>query len=104
MGEIALWGTFEALPGKDREAENFFAETSKIVAAEAGITGFYAVKIGPGEYGMFQTHADEAALEVHQGGAVGKDAVTRAVGGIFAAAPKMTRSTVFRSKTPDTGS
>ena len=103
MGDIALWGTFEVLPGKERQAENFFAETGRTVAAEAGTTSFYATKIGPGRYGMFQTYADEAALESHQAGAAGKDAVTRAVGAIFAAAPEMTRSVVVHSKTPDRG-
>lgn len=99
MSDIALWGTFEALPGKEQEAENFLAET---VGAETGTTGFYAVKIGPGEYGMFQTYADEAALQAHQAGAVGRDAVVGAVGEIFAAPPRMTRSAVFHTKFPNT--
>lgn len=103
MGEIALWGTFEALPGKDHEAEDFFAETGEIVATEAGTTSFYAVKIGPGKYGMFETYADESALQVHQAGPAGQDTVMGAVGVVFAAAPEMSRSIVFHSKIPVPG-
>lgn len=102
MSAIALWGVFDVLPGKDQQAENFFAETGRTVTEEPGTTSFYAVQVGPGRYGMFQVYADEAALAAHQAGAAGKDAVTRAVGSIFASAPEMTRSVVLHRKAPDT--
>lgn len=99
-GGIALWGTFEALPGRDPEAESFFAQTARTVAGEPGTTICYAVRIGSGRYGMFQVYTDQAALDAHQAGAAGKDAVESAVGEIFASAPQMTRSTVIHAKAP----
>lgn len=94
MSELAVWATITILPGQQEEAERFFARSREILDAEPGTTSFAAVRIDDTTYGVFDTFADQAALDAHIAGGSGRDAVFGAVGTVFAAPPVITNCTV----------
>jgi quinol monooxygenase YgiN len=94
MSELAVWATITVLPGRQAEAERFFARSRAILDAEPGTTSFFVVRIDDETYGVFDTFADRAALEAHIEGGSGRDAVYAQVGTLFAAPPAITNATV----------
>ncbi|SER16432.1 putative quinol monooxygenase [Lentzea albida] len=95
-GELAIWATLKVLPGKQEEAERFFAFSKEVLDAEPGTTSFFAVKVDDETYGIFDTFTDQEALDVHIEGASGKKAVFDLVGTVFAAPPVITGSVVLQ--------
>jgi quinol monooxygenase YgiN len=94
MPELAVWATMTILPGKAAEAEAFLARSREVLDAEPGTTSFVAVRIDEHTYGVFDTFADQQALDDHIAGGSGKQAVGDAVGTIFASFPTITNCVV----------
>jgi quinol monooxygenase YgiN len=94
--ELAIWATLKVLPGKQAEAEEFFAFSKDVLDAEPGTTSFFAVKVDDETYGIFDTFTDQAALDVHIEGASGEQAVQDLVGTVFAGPPVITGSVVVQ--------
>jgi len=68
--KFAIWATMEAREGKEQEAQDFLVEAALRLEAEPGTTSFRAMRIGPKEFAIFNTFADEAALQAHVTGEV----------------------------------
>jgi quinol monooxygenase YgiN len=66
----ALWVALEAKPGKEKELENFLTGALPVVPAEPATVNWYAVRMGPGKFGIFDTFADDAGREAHLQGKV----------------------------------
>jgi quinol monooxygenase YgiN len=66
----ALWVALEAKPGKEKELENFLTGALPVVQAEPATVTWYAVRMGPGKFGIFDTFADDAGREAHLQGKV----------------------------------
>ena len=66
----ALWVALEAKPGKEKELENFLTDALPVVQAEPATVTWYAVRMGPGKFGIFDTFADDAGREAHLQGKV----------------------------------
>jgi quinol monooxygenase YgiN len=67
---FAVWATMEAREGKEAEARAFLEEAARRLETEPGTTSFRAMQIGPRTFSIFNTFADEAALQAHVTGAV----------------------------------
>jgi quinol monooxygenase YgiN len=74
-GEIA---TLQARPGKEVDVEQFLSLATPLVAAEVGTTAWFAFKIGPGVFGIFDTFRDEEGRKAHINGEVAKALFARA--------------------------
>jgi hypothetical protein len=59
-------------PGKEAEVEEFLKSAQPLVAQEAGTTAWYAIKIGPAAFGIFDTFVDEEGRSAHVSGAIAK--------------------------------
>ena len=66
----ALWVALEAKPGKEKELETFLSGALPIVQAEPATVTWYAIRMGPGKFGIFDTFADDAGREAHLQGQV----------------------------------
>ena len=62
--------TLEALPGKADEVERLLREARAIVEAEDGTIAWFAVRLGPTTFGIFDVFFDEAARQAHLSGQV----------------------------------
>ena len=60
MDRFALLALLEAKPGKEKEVEEFLKSAQPMAAQEPGTSTWYAVKLGPARFGIFDTFRDEA--------------------------------------------
>jgi quinol monooxygenase YgiN len=72
MDTVALWAMLEAKPGKEREVEDFLKSAQPLAVKETGTTTWYALKIGPSRFGIFDTFADESGRAAHLNGEIAK--------------------------------
>lgn len=72
MERYALLGLVQAKPGKEAQVEAFLKSAVRLAEAEPGTVSWYAVKLGGGRFGIFDTFADEAGREAHLNGEIAK--------------------------------
>src|SRR5438094_94014 len=60
MNGKALWVVLEAKSGKEAEVEKFLQAGQGLVEAEPKTVSWFAIKIGPSTYGIFDTFADDS--------------------------------------------
>ena len=93
-----LFATLEAVPGKEDELERLLVGAQSIVEAEPKTTSWFALRMGRGEYGIFDAFPDDAGREAHlQGGVV---AALRAHPELVDGSPRSRRSTSSRTRSP----
>ena len=75
---IGLLVRLEARPGKEADAEAFLKSTQPLALDEKGTLKWYAIKLGPGKFGIFDTFANEGGRDAHLSGEVAKALGARA--------------------------
>src|ERR1700722_14238557 len=98
MSKLAIWAQLEAKPGKEKELEAFLKSAQPLAEREAGTVSWYAIKLGPGKYGIFHTFADENGRNAHLNGEIAKALFAKA-DELLAQAPKIEKPEVLASKT-----
>jgi len=78
MEAIRLLVTLEGRPGKEAEAEAFLKSAQSLVLDEKGTVKWYAIKLGPGRFGIFDTFQNEAGRNAHLNGPIAKTLGARA--------------------------
>ena len=72
MNKFGILATLRARPGKEAEVEQFLRSARPLVEAETGTTAWFAFKVGPATFGIFDTFGDEEGRSAHINGAVAK--------------------------------
>jgi quinol monooxygenase YgiN len=98
MSKLAIWAQLEARPGKEKEVEEFLKSALPLAEQEKGTVSWYAVKMGPGKYGIFDTFADENGRNAHLTGAIAKALFAKA-DELFAKAPDIAKPEILAAKT-----
>jgi quinol monooxygenase YgiN len=98
MGKLAIWAQLEAKPGKEKEVEEFLKSAQPLAEREAGTVTWYAVKMGPGKYGIFDTFANENGRNAHLNGEIAKALFAKAKD-LFSQPPKIDKPEILASKT-----
>jgi hypothetical protein len=70
MEASGLLVTLEARAGKDADAEAFLKSAQPLARDEKGTLKWYAIKLGPGKFGIFDTFANEAGRNAHLTGRI----------------------------------
>lgn len=78
MDQYAILGLLEAKPGKEKELEAFLKSAQPLAVAEPATTTWYAVKLGPSRFGIFDTFKDEAGRKAHLSGEIAKALMAKA--------------------------
>jgi quinol monooxygenase YgiN len=99
MDKFAIWAQLEAKPGKEAEVEAFLKSAQPLAVQEPGTTTWYALKIGPSKYGIFDTFADENGRNAHLTGDIAKALFARAEE-LFAKAPEIDKPEILALKVP----
>ncbi len=94
MEAIGLLVTLEARAGKEADAEAFLKSAQPLALDEKGTLKWYAFKLGPGRFGIFDTFANEAGRNAHLNGDITKALGARA-SELFAAAPQVQKVEVL---------
>src|ERR1700722_5420487 len=88
MEAIGLLVTLEARSGKEADAEAFLKSAQPLALNENGTLKWYAIKIGPAKFGIFDTFANEAGRNAHLTGEIAKALGARA-NELFATPPQV---------------
>ncbi len=99
MDKLAIWAQLEAKPGKEEELEEFLKSALPLAQAETGTTTWYALKIGPSKYGIFDTFADAGARDAHLSGEIAKALFAKA-GELLARPPEIDKPEILAVKAP----
>jgi len=78
MEAIGLLVTLEARAGKEADAEAFLRAAQPLALNEQATLKWYAIKIGPRKFGIFDTFANEAGRNAHLTGDIAKALRARA--------------------------
>jgi quinol monooxygenase YgiN len=98
VDKFAILALLNARPGKEAEVEEFLKSAQTLVAQEAGTTAWYAIKIGPAAFGIFDTFVDEEGRSAHVSGAIAKALFAKAEE-LFATPPQIEMAEILASKT-----
>ena len=94
MEAIGLLVTLEARAGKETDAEAFLKSAQPLARDEQGTLKWYAIKLGPGKFGIFDTFANEAGRNAHLTGEIAKALGERA-SELFAVPPQVEKVEVL---------
>jgi quinol monooxygenase YgiN len=98
VDKFALLALLQAKPGKEAEVEEFLKSAQPMAVREAATTTWYAVKIGEGRFGIFDTFKDEAGRNAHLTGDIAKALFAKAAD-LFSTPPQVEKLTILASKT-----
>jgi quinol monooxygenase YgiN len=97
MGRVAIWAQLEAKPGKEKEVEEFLKSAQPLAVKEGFTLSWYAVKMGPNKYGIFDTFADDKGRDAHLNGEIAKALMAKAKD-LFAKPPDIAKPEILAVK------
>jgi quinol monooxygenase YgiN len=97
MDKFALLAVLNARPGKEADVEKFLKSAQPLAVGETGTTTWYAVKLGPSKFGIFDTFKDEAGRNAHLTGEIAKALFARAEE-LFSTPPQVEKLEILASK------
>jgi quinol monooxygenase YgiN len=78
MVTTALFVRLEAKPGKEKEVEEFLREGLEVVLQEPATTAWFAIRLGPSTFGIFDAFPDETGRQAHLTGQVAAELMAKA--------------------------
>ena len=94
--EIGLLATLEARQGREADAEAFLKSAQPLALHEKATLKWYAIKLAPGKFGIFDAFANEACRSAHLTGEIAKALGARA-NELFAVPPQVEKVEVLAS-------
>jgi quinol monooxygenase YgiN len=70
MVKVALLVRLEAKPGKENDVEAFLRGGLPLAEQEPATTAWFAIRIGPSTFGIFDAFPDEAGRQAHLEGRI----------------------------------
>jgi quinol monooxygenase YgiN len=95
----ALLVRLQAKPGKEAEVAKFLEGGLPIVEQEPATITWYAIKLGPSLFGIFDTFPDDAGRQAHLGGKVAAALMAQAPE-LLASAPSIEKVEILAAKLP----
>ena len=99
MVTVALWVRLEAKPGRETDLEAFLKSGAALVEAEPETAVWFAVRLGPSRFAIFDAFADEAGRAAHLSGRVAA-ALAEQASTLLATPPIIERLDVLAAKLP----
>ena len=100
MVTVGLLVTLEAKPGKEADVERFLEGGLPIVNEEPDTIAWFAIKMGPSTYGIFDVFPSDAGRRAHLQGRVAEALMAQAAD-LFAEPPDIGQLDVLAAKLPD---
>jgi len=99
MVKVALLVRLDAKPGKERDVESFLLGGLPIVQREPATTAWFAIRLGPSTFGIFDAFPDESGRQAHLSGQVAAALMAKA-SELLAKPPSIERVDVLAVKLP----
>ena len=97
MVKFAIIATMKAKPGKEAEVEAFLKSALPLANQEAGTTVWFALKLSPSVFGIFDAFASETAREAHLSGSIAAALMAKAAD-LLAEPPSIEKVDVLAAK------
>jgi quinol monooxygenase YgiN len=97
MVKVALLVRLEAKPGKEKVLEDFLKSALPLANQESFTPVWFALKIGPSTYGIFDAFADDSGRQAHLTGQIAAALMAKA-GELLAEAPRIEKVDVLAVK------
>ena len=99
MPKLSLLVRLEAKPGKEAEVAAFLMQGLELARQEATTPIWFALRMGPSTFGVFDAFADEAGRQTHLDGPIAQALMAQAAN-LLAAPPAIERIEVLGAKLP----
>jgi len=97
--KLALFARLEAKPGKETEVEDFLRQGLALAHQEATTLLWFALRVGPTTFAIFDAFGDEDARQRHLNGPIAQALMAQAPT-LFAAPPAIESLEVLGAKLP----
>ena len=97
--KLALFARLEAKPGKEKEVADFLRQGVALANQEATTLMWFALRLSPTTFAVFDTFGDEAARERHLNGPIAQALMANAPT-LFAVPPTIEPLEVLGAKLP----
>ena len=97
--KVALLVRLEAKPGKEADVESFLRGGLSIVQQEPATTSWFAIRLGPSTFGIFDAFPDEAGRQAHLSGKVAA-ALKQKAAELFSQPPTIEKVEVLAANLP----
>ena len=97
--KLSLLVRLEAKPGKEAELSAFLMQALELAQSEATTPLWFALRLGPSTFGVFDAFADESGRQAHLNGPIRK-ALQMHAPNLLASAPVIEQVEVLCAKLP----
>jgi len=97
--KLALFARLEAKPGKEKEVAEFLLNGLALANQESATLLWFALRLGPTTFAIFDAFADEAGRQGHLAGPIAQALMAQAPA-LFAAPPTIEPLEVLGAKLP----
>ena len=97
--KVALLVRLEAKPGKESAVESFLKGGLSVVQDEPATIAWFAIRLGPSTFGIFDAFPDDAGRQAHLSGRVAAALMAKAAE-LFAKPPAIEKVDVLAAKLP----
>jgi quinol monooxygenase YgiN len=99
MVTVGLLVTLEAKPGREADVQRFLEGGLALVNEEPETTAWFAIRMGPTTYGIFDVFPSDAGRQAHLQGRVAEALMAQAAD-LFASPPDIQTIDVLAAKLP----
>jgi quinol monooxygenase YgiN len=100
MVTVGLLVRLEARPGKENDVASFLEGGLAVVQGEPETITWYAIRLGPSTFGIFDTFPDDSGRQAHLAGQVAAALMEKA-DELLAEPPSIERVDVLAAKLPE---
>lgn len=99
MVKVALFVRLQAKPGREADVSNFLQQGLALANQEATTPVWFALRLGPSTFGIFDAFADEAGRSAHLAGPIAAALMANA-SDLLAEPPQIEHVDVLGAKLP----
>src|SRR6202049_1478423 len=99
MDTLALFARLEAKAGKEKEGAKFVGTGAALANPEATTPIWFALRLGPTTFGVFDAFTDESGRQAHLNGPIAKALMAQAPE-LFSKPPAIEKIEVLGAKLP----
>jgi quinol monooxygenase YgiN len=99
MVSVGLFVRLEAKPGKEKDVAVFLKQSLQMANEEAATPVWFALRLGPSTFAIFDAFADEAGRQAHLNGPIAK-ALFASASDLLAETPSVEKAEILGAKLP----
>jgi len=99
MVTVGVLARLEAKPGKEADVQSFLEGALPLAQGEPATIAWFAIRLGPSTFGIFDAFPDESGREAHLSGAIAAALMERA-SDLLAQPPTIEKHDVLAAKLP----